>query len=783
MPPLDGIRVLDFSTEAGAYCTKLLVGLGADVVKVEPPGGSPERSAGLSFLHFHRGKRGVSLDLDTDEGRERLERLVEWADVLVEDRSHALPLEAAALRALSPALIQASISGFGGAGPRASWKSSDLVAQATGGLMYRMGFPEDPPNSMGEGFAYHQTSAHATAGVLMALAQRFATGAGQTVDVSLQEGIALMQYDAMPMYVGKQTLIKRAGHGQGSSGKRYKRIWTCKSGLVRFQLVSQSSEREWPLLLDWLESHGQGAGLRDERWASNEARMEGLLALEEAFDRFFRMMDSRTLMHEAQDRGIMLMAFNNVAELTSDPQLAGEGFFRKVENDGAMLPDAGPPYRFAGGLAEGKAAPALGEHNREIFDELRQRTRERGPVPVNVEAARSPLAGLRVVDFTWVIAGPLHTKWLAAYGAEVIKIERFKKGAALNRGNMSPDSVIGFNNLNVGKRSLAIDMSFEESREAVAKLIAASDIVVDNFGPDVLPNWGFTPERLAEINPRIITMSMPALGKTGPHRLYKGLGSYFQARAGLDGLIGYPHRDITDVGFAYADTTCNASHALIALLAAIHRRNVSGEGEHIELRQLESSINFLGPALLETSASGAEPARMGSRSARHAPQGVYRCAGDDQWCALTVFDAGEWPALCRLIGREDWLADGGMESAAGRTVRHDEIDAAIEAWTRERSPDEAANALQAVGVPAGPVQHAGDIIDRDPQMAVRGFYQRFPDGSVVEGVPFQLSETLQNIDPRLHDLGEDTTYVLSDILGMDGAEVARLFEIGAVGGT
>ena len=358
----------------------------------------------------------------------------------------------------------------------------------------------------------------------------------------------------------------------------------------------------------------------------------------------------------------MLMAFNNVGELTSDPQLAGEGFFRKVENDGAMLTDAGPPYRFAGGLSR-RVRPRLRSASTIGRCSMSSVSGRGEVVPLARRISKllaPPLAGLRVVDFTWVIAGPLHTKWLAAYGAEVIKIERFKKGAALNRGNMSPDSVIGFNNLNVGKRSLAIDMSFEESREAIAKLVAVSDIVVDNFGPDVLPNWGFTPERLADINPRIITMSMPALGKTGPHRLYKGLGSYFQARAGLDGLIGYPHRDITDVGFAYADTTCNASHALIALLAAIHRRNVSGEGEHIELRQLESSINFLGPALLEASSSGAEPARMGSRSARHAPQGVYRCAGDDQWCALTVFDTAEWSALCRLIGREDWLADGGM---------------------------------------------------------------------------------------------------------------------------
>ncbi len=804
MPPLDGIRIVDCSTDAGAYCAKLLADLGAEVVKLEPPGGSPEREAPLSFLHFHRRSRSVTVDLASAEGRSRLERLIAGADALLKDRSMLLPLDDAEIRALNPTLARASISGFGSHGPRAAWKSSDLVAQATGGLMYRMGFPEDPPNSMGEGFAYHQTSAHAAAGVLMALVHRDATGAGQNVDLSMQEGIALMQYDAMPMYVSRQALIKRAGHGQGSSGKRYRRIWTCKSGLVRFQLVSQSSDREWPLLLDWLESRGFGDGLRDERWTPPEARLAGLGELEEAFDRFFRTLDSRTLMHEAQDRGIMLMAFNSVGELLSDPQLAGEGFFRTVgpvesssRDGGADLVDAGPPYRFAGGLGEGRGArpPAPGEHNPAPFSD---RPRAASAVPASASpppSGKAPLAGLRVVDFTWVIAGPLHTKWLAAYGAEVIKIERFKKGAALNRGNMSPDSVISFNNLNAGKRSLAIDMSFEESRQAVAHLVAKSDIVVDNFGPDVLPNWGFTPARLQEINPRIITLSMPALGKTGPHRLYKGLGSYFQARAGLDGLIGYPHRDITDVGFAYADTTCNASHAMIALLAALRQRNVSGKGEHIELRQLESSINFLGPALLEWSDSGVEPVRRGSRSARHAPQGVYPCAGDDEWCALTVFSNDEWAALCRLIGRPEWAADPALAAAGSRMARHDEIDAAIEAWTRRRSPDSAAQELQDAGVPAGAVLNAGAVIDHDPQMAARGFYRRFPgspeaSGSeldaaspvVVEAAPFLLSDAPQHIDPRLHDLGEDTTYVLSDILGMDAGEVARMFESGAVGG-
>ena len=818
MPPLDGIRVIALTGERGAYCAKLLADLGADVFDIEPPGGSDERtlppllhsdpSVSLHFLHFHRGRQSVVIDRETPEGYDTFERLVASADVLIEDESSP-SLDHEALRAVNPGLVHARISGFGSSGPRAHWKSSDLVAQASGSLMYRMGFPEDPPNSMGEGFAHHQSSAHAAGGILLALARRDATGEGGFVDVSLQEGIALMQYDVMPMYVTHKTLIKRAGHGQGSSGKRYRRIWECNPGLVRFQLLSQSSDREWPLLLDWLESHGHGEGLRDERWLDPAARTAGLNELEPVFDRFFRTMDARSLMHEAQDRGIMLMAFNSVGELTTDPQLAGEGFFRTIAHpspssphpspslahlspsfprkrgpsphDGATLTDAGPPYRFAGGLREGAPAPALGEAS-DPLSLQGERAGVRVPGGVKGGGAAPPLAGLRVCDFTWVIAGPLHTKWLAAYGAEVIKVERFKKGAALNRGNMSPDSVVSFNNLNVGKRSLALDMSFEEARDAIVRLVERSDIVVDNFGPDVLPNWGFTPERLAEINPRIITMSMPALGKTGPHRLYKGLGSYFQARAALDGLIGYPHRDITDVGFAYADTTCNGGHALVALLAALHKRNVTGQGEHIELRQLESTINYLGPALLEYEANGAEPARTGSRSRHLAPQGVYRCDGDDQWVALTVASNDEWAALCRLIGRGNWADDDRFADAARRMARHNEIDEAIETWTSRRGPSQAADALQAAGVAASPVLHAGQLIDDDPQMASRNFYRRFPDGGVVESVPFILSDAEPYFpSASAPDYGEGTRYVLSDILGLDEATIAQMFESGAAG--
>jgi crotonobetainyl-CoA:carnitine CoA-transferase CaiB-like acyl-CoA transferase len=485
-------------------------------------------------------------------------------------------------------------------------------------------------------------------------------------------------------------------------------------------------------------------------------------------------MDARTLMHQAQDRGIMLMAFNTVGELITDPQLAGEGFFREVPCGDRTLVEAGPPYRFATGLPHHQTVPPLGRYRRQMpVSETQARAGTRG--------GEFPLSGIRVVDFTWVIAGPLMTKWLAALGAEVIKIERFKTGTALNRGNMSPDSVVSFTNLNVGKRSLALDLGFEESREIVRDLVRQSDVVVDNFSPDVLPRWGFSPESLAVINPRIVSMSMPALGSTGPHRGYKGLGSYFQARAGLDGLIGYSHQDIVDVGFAYADTTCNASHATIALLAALVRRDATGRGEHIELRQLESSINFLGPAVLEYSSHGVEPARMGSRSTYAAPHGIYPCAGDDQWCVITVFDDLEWRALCASFGHKEWTYDPRFRSVEDRKVNENELDALISGWTRSRPPETVESILQAAGVGAGMVQNAAQLIDEDPQIAHRKFYARFDSGMVVEGVPFTLCESPANIVEHLPTLGEDTGWVLRERLSLDENRIAELIKIGAVG--
>ena len=383
MGPLNGIRALDLARGPALYCTKLLADLGADVVKVEPPEGAPDRREGpflhgdpglsLTFLHYNRNKRSITLRVDCPDGRALFGRLLEGADVLLEDwfpPGSGLGYEEC--RAWNDRLIHASISPFGSTGPRAGWKGADLVAQAMGGIMYRVGFVEDPPASMGAGFAHHQASGHAAAGILTALLGRGATGTGRHVDVSMQESISLMQYDALPTYVTRGVLIKRAGHGQGSSGKRYRRIWECREGLVRFQLISQSSEREWPLLVKWLDSYGMAGGLKEERWKEAGEREAHLPELEEAVGAFFLTLEARRLMEEGQGRGIMIMAFNSVGDLVRDRQLAEEGFFREVEYGGETLTEVGPPYRFWGTPVEERLpAPALGAHNREVYvDEL-----------------------------------------------------------------------------------------------------------------------------------------------------------------------------------------------------------------------------------------------------------------------------------------------------------------------------------------------------------------------------------------------------------------------------
>lgn len=366
--PLRDVRVLDLTDELGAYCPKLLADLGADVIKIEPPGGHPGRSRGpfaadgtsLWWLFYNTNKRSVTV-----EDPETLNRLIQTADAVVED---ATPGTYEHLRKENLNVVWASITPFGQEGPHARYKGSDLVGQATGGLMYRIGWPEDPPNSIGANPAFSQAGAHAALGTLMALYLRDLTGEGQLVDISMQETVAIINYDGAPRWSLEKRAIKRAGPGQGSGGQKATRVWPCKDGQVRFQLVQTQAYAEWPRVVKWLDDYGMAEDLGSETWAEPFFRMANLAHPEEVVKRFFLTRTARELQEEGQSRRIMVMAFNKVNDLFTDPQLVEGGFFQQVDD----ITYPGAPYRLSKTpWAIRTQAPSLGQHNKEILqDEL-----------------------------------------------------------------------------------------------------------------------------------------------------------------------------------------------------------------------------------------------------------------------------------------------------------------------------------------------------------------------------------------------------------------------------
>ena len=387
---LSDLRVLDLTDALGVYCTRLLADLGADVIMVEPPQGAPGRRRGpyyhddpdpersLWFIHFNANKRSVTLDLDSIQGQALFKRLVSTAAVLVEDTMPGVMADRGLgyhdLSRLNPGLVYTSVTPYGQAGPYSGYRASDLTAQAMGGLMYRVGWPQDPPNALGASFAYHHTATIAAVGTVMALMARDATGRGQHVDTAMHDSVAMVQYDAMPRYALTGEAIRRVGPGQGVGGRRLRRIWPCKDGHVRFQLLGTTAIPEWPPLVDWLDEYGMAADLGDQRWREMEARQEHLAYIEEVVARFFETRTRHQLMVEGQAHGIMVMAFNSVKDLPEDEQLVHGDYFATIEQPGLgdTLVDTGAPYR----LSETpwrirRPAPRLGESSTELFvDEL-----------------------------------------------------------------------------------------------------------------------------------------------------------------------------------------------------------------------------------------------------------------------------------------------------------------------------------------------------------------------------------------------------------------------------
>jgi crotonobetainyl-CoA:carnitine CoA-transferase CaiB-like acyl-CoA transferase len=385
---------------------------------------------------------------------------------------------------------------------------------------------------------------------------------------------------------------------------------------------------------------------------------------------------------------------------------------------------------------------------------------------------RRALEGVRILDFTWVVAGPVATRILADQGAEVIKIERRD---SLDLGSRRG----GFTgNLFRGKESTVINMADPRGRAIARELVKVSDVVIDNFSARVMHNWGMDYESIRTIKPDIIAVSMSGFGHTGPQKDYVSYGPTLQALSGYTLLMRHPEGEPAGWGYSYADMSGGYSGAL-AVLMALWRRKRTGEGQFVDLSQFETISSVVGPALLDMLVNQNRIAPHGNRSqeAPAAPHGVYPCAGDDRWCAITIFTEDEWQAFRRVLGNPAWTTESRFASPQHRLAHHDALDRHVEAWTMQRAPEEVMTLLQQAGVPAGVVAN-GEDLDRDPQLRSRGYWARVktPEGDevVLDGTPVKLSATPGYVAAPGPLLAEHTESVLRRLLGYSDEQLAQL---------
>jgi crotonobetainyl-CoA:carnitine CoA-transferase CaiB-like acyl-CoA transferase len=384
---------------------------------------------------------------------------------------------------------------------------------------------------------------------------------------------------------------------------------------------------------------------------------------------------------------------------------------------------------------------------------------------------KSILHNIRILDFTWVLAGPYATRLLADFGAEVIKVQPMlstEADDAFSRGY--------YNTWNRNKLGVTLNLNKPEGIALAKKLAGISDAVVENFAPRVMANWGLDYVNLKKVKPDIIMVSMSVMGQTGPWKDYTGFRPTVQAFSGMTHLTSFPGQPPIGPGFSYADHIAGL-YASLALLGALELRRRTGEGQFIDISEVEAMTSLLGDAY---TINGKEPEPTGNSSTEAAPHDVYPCKGENRWCAIAVFTDEEWQGFKRALRNPAWAEDKKFTALSGRVENKVELDRRVGAWTKRHTAEEVMAKLQANGVAAGVVQDAADIA-KDLQLKARGFFIDRPEiGKLVDASPIRLSETPAEYSRPAPTQGKDNDYVYGKLLGMSEKEMAELREKGVI---
>ena len=802
--PLAGIRVLDLSTERAELAGRLLADLGAQVTKVEPPGGSVARSlppfesgkehgleGSLYWAAVALGKQSVVLDFATGHGRAQLRALASTADVLVESFDpgvmDSLGLGYTDLAELNPRLVYVSVTPYGQTGPHALRPATELTIEAAGGLLGLQGDRDRPPVPVGYAQAAFHAGAQAAADAVIALNERERSGRGQHLDVSTQAAMVwtLMNATGYPPNTGGDP--PNSGDGRTNPplelapGVAFPHVWRSKDGWLQATItLGGLGARTLGNLIRLIESEGQlsldhtGNGWADwtDAIAPGGVAPETLTAAREEIAAYFATHTGEKIMRRAVEHKLLVAPIRTIPDLLTTPQLQEREYWTEVagrRHPGVAARLSRTPMQLSA------PAPTLGQHQ----DLLGEQQPTAPSLPVRYSAARRGRAfeGLKVADFAWVGVGPIIAKALADHGATVVHVESATRPDVLRLGPPFKDGEAGldrsqfFANFNSSKRGLALNLALPEGKELAERLIDWADVLVESFIPGVLDGLGLGYPALAARRPDLVMLSTCLCGQTGPDATYRGFGTQGSALAGLHGLTGWPDRPPAGTWGAYTDFIA-PRYGVAALAAAIFERSRSGLGQYIDLGQVEAAIHFIEPLILDFTTNGRAREAAGHRSDRACPHGVYQAAGLERYVAVAVETSGQWRTLRQLASLEHIVAADA--TLAERLACASALDAALSDWCRQQDAWGLVETLVAAGVPAAVVQRPSDLYS-DPQLAHRGFFVSCDHG-VMGATPYDgpatiFSETPAQVTAAPY-LGQHTDEVLREILGLSDAEIA-----------
>jgi len=717
MKLLEGLRVLVWQSADDGALARFLKDLGAEIVKCD----SPLRPSDLLK-----------------------------ADLLVENlglaRIEETGLTRSQIEAANPRLIHVSVSTFGSSGPRRHWRGSELVASATGGILRLVGDADRAPVKEALDACGFHADMVAAVGAMAALAERRSSGLGQHVDISTQEVAFSRNVNGVLVWQFDQRLLKRAGGALNYGRVTVRCIWALRDGYCFHSLMTgRFGAPANQALSDWMDASGVDNPLAGVDWESyNRSTLDAKTRerWEIALEAFFRTVTREQIATEGRKRGINATVIAAPADVRADPHLAARGFWQP-ETYGPL------PGRFLS-MQEAPSTSA--------------------PAPRPATTPRGPLAGVRVLDFSWALVGSITTKTLGDLGCEIIKLESRTRPclsrldvqvAASRAGNM--DDKPWFSHLNTSKLSLALDLKQPASREVLEPLIDWADVVVENFSPGTLEKLGLDYPKLAARNPRLVMVSGSVYGQTGPMARSWGVDGTGAALSGRTLLTGWPDRNpVIPSAAPYGDVVLPFAMAA-GVIAALERRHSQQRGCHIDASMYELCVQQMRDAF----APGAPATRLGNSDPRVFHQGVYAAQGEDRWIAVTFETGNEW--------RQFSLAE--KLDAADAPAR----DAALAGWCARRTDTSAVEHLQRLGIAAGVVQDMSDLFERDPQVQARRSLVSLDHpllgsfGHVRTPIDFSRS----TFEPyRAPMMGEHNALVATGICGLTPSRFEELEKLG-----